>query len=68
MVANDILQARAIGSFAATQLGANRYAALDDGTPYGKGLADHRLVCRHAAGRQPLRRAGRRHALRQGPG
>lgn len=32
MVANDTLQARAIGSFAATQLGANRYAALDDGT------------------------------------
>ncbi len=40
MVTNDTLQARAIGSFAATQLGANRYAALDDGTPYGKGLAD----------------------------
>ncbi len=40
MVANDTLQARAIGSFAATQLGANRYASLDDGTPYGKGLAD----------------------------
>lgn len=40
MVANDTLQARAIGSFAATQLGAPRYAALDDGTPYGKGLAD----------------------------
>ncbi len=40
MVANDTLQARAIGSFAATQLGATRYAALDDGTPYGKGLAD----------------------------
>ena len=40
MVANDTLQARAIGSFAATQLGAIRYAALDDGTPYGKGLAD----------------------------
>jgi branched-chain amino acid transport system substrate-binding protein len=40
MVANDNLQARAIGSFAATQLGATRYAALDDGTPYGKGLAD----------------------------
>ena len=39
MVANDNLQARAIGSFAATQLGAARYAALDDGTPYGKGLA-----------------------------
>jgi branched-chain amino acid transport system substrate-binding protein len=40
MVANDNLQARAIGSFAATQLGAARYAALDDGTPYGKGLAN----------------------------
>ena len=40
MVANDTLQARAIGSFAATQLGAMRYAALDDGTPDGKGLAD----------------------------
>lgn len=40
MVGNDTLQARAIGSFAATQLGAVRYAALDDGTPYGKGLAD----------------------------
>jgi branched-chain amino acid transport system substrate-binding protein len=40
MVANDTLQARAIGSFAASQLGAARYAALDDGTPYGKGLAD----------------------------
>lgn len=40
MVANDTLQARAIGSFAASQLGAARYAALDDGTPYGKGLSD----------------------------
>ena len=40
MVANDDLQARAVGSFAATQLSAARYAALDDGTPYGKGLAD----------------------------
>ena len=38
MVANDGLQARAIGSFAASQFGASRYAALDDGTPYGKGL------------------------------
>ncbi len=40
MVANDNLQARAIGSFAASQFGEARYAALDDGTPYGKGLAD----------------------------
>ena len=40
MVANDNLQARAIGSFAASQFGASRYAALDDGTPYGKGLTE----------------------------
>jgi len=40
VVANDGLQARAIGSFAASQFGASRYAALDDGTPYGKGLTE----------------------------
>lgn len=40
MVANDTLQARALGSFAATQLAADHYAVLDDGTPYGKGLSD----------------------------
>lgn len=40
MVANDTLQSRAMGSFAATQLSATRYAAVDDSTPYGKGLAD----------------------------
>ncbi len=40
LVANDQLQARAIGSFAATQLNAARFAVVDDGTPYGKGLAD----------------------------
>jgi len=40
MVANDTLQAKAMGSFAATQLAAESYAVLDDGTPYGKGLAD----------------------------
>ena len=40
LVGNDTLQAKAIGSFAANQLGAPRYAALDDGTPYGKGLTD----------------------------
>lgn len=44
MVANDTLQARAIGSFGAAQLGASRYAAIDDGTPYGKGLADGAAV------------------------
>ncbi len=40
MVGNDVLQARAIGSFAANNLNANKFAVLDDGTPYGKGLAD----------------------------
>ncbi|WCM89891.1 branched-chain amino acid ABC transporter substrate-binding protein [Acidovorax sp. NCPPB 3576] len=40
LVANDNLQARAMGSFAATQLATASYAVLDDGTPYGKGLAD----------------------------
>jgi len=41
MVANDNLQARAMGSFAAAQFGDTaRYAVVDDGTPYGKGLAD----------------------------
>lgn len=40
LVANDTLQARAIGAFAATQLGAASYAVVDDGTPYGKGLAE----------------------------
>ena len=40
LVANDTLQAKAMGSFAATQLATASYAVLDDGTPYGKGLAD----------------------------
>lgn len=40
LVANDTLQAKAIGSFAAGQLNAGKFAVLDDGTPYGKGLAD----------------------------
>ena len=40
LVANDTLQAKAIGSFAAGQPNAGKFAVLDDGTPYGKGLAD----------------------------
>lgn len=41
MVANDTMQARAIGSFAVSRLGNSaRFAAIDDGTPYGKDLAD----------------------------
>ena len=40
LVATDTLQAKAIGSFAAGQLNASQFAVLDDGTPYGKGLAE----------------------------
>jgi branched-chain amino acid transport system substrate-binding protein len=39
LVANDNLQAKAMGSFAASQFKAQRYAVIDDGTPYGKDLA-----------------------------
>ena len=40
LVANDNLQARAIGSFAASNIAGTKFAVVDDGTPYGKGLAD----------------------------
>lgn len=40
LVANDALQARAMGAFAAAQLSASGYAVLDNGTLYGVGLAD----------------------------
>ncbi|MBK9574408.1 MAG: branched-chain amino acid ABC transporter substrate-binding protein [Rhodoferax sp.] len=39
LVANDTLQAKAIGSFSASQFKSTKYALLDDGTPYGKDLA-----------------------------
>ena len=39
LVANDNLQAKAMGSFAAGQLRASKFAVVDGGTPYGKGLA-----------------------------
>ncbi|TWO69512.1 branched-chain amino acid ABC transporter substrate-binding protein [Caenimonas sedimenti] len=39
LVGNDTLQAKAIGSYA-SQLSAKTFAVVDDGTPYGKGLAD----------------------------
>lgn len=57
LVANDTLQAKAIGSFAAAQLHADRYAVLDDGTPYGKGLAD--------GAAEQLKKAGKQLTLRQ---
>lgn len=40
LVANDELQARAVGSFAGSQITGTKFAVIDDGTPYGKGLAD----------------------------
>ncbi len=40
LVANDELQARAVGSFAGSQIIGTKFAVIDDGTPYGKGLAD----------------------------
>ena len=40
LVANDALQSKALGSFAATQVDGKRFAVVDDSTPYGKGLAD----------------------------
>jgi branched-chain amino acid transport system substrate-binding protein len=40
LVANDNLQARALGSFASSSLKGVKFAVVDDGTLYGKGLAD----------------------------
>lgn len=40
LVANDVLQAKAMGSYSVSQFSAaTKYALLDDGTPYGKDLA-----------------------------
>lgn len=43
LVANDTLQAKAIGSFAVNQLKSTRYAMVDEGTVYGKDLANGAL-------------------------
>ena len=40
LVASDDLQSRALGSYAAQVPDVTHYAVVDDGTPYGKGLAD----------------------------
>ena len=39
LVANDNLQSRAMGKYAAENFNSTRFAVLDDGTPYGKNLA-----------------------------
>lgn len=56
LVANDTLQAKALGSYAAQLAGAVRFAVVDDGTPYGKGLADDAAKELTAAGKQVLLR------------
>jgi branched-chain amino acid transport system substrate-binding protein len=40
LVASDDLQSKALGSYAAQVPDVSHYAVVDDGTPYGKGLAD----------------------------
>jgi branched-chain amino acid transport system substrate-binding protein len=40
LVANDALQSKALGSYAAGQIDGKKFAVVDDSTPYGKGLAD----------------------------
>ncbi|MBX3586738.1 MAG: branched-chain amino acid ABC transporter substrate-binding protein [Ramlibacter sp.] len=57
LVANDTLQAKAIGSFAGSQLKGSKFAVVDDGTPYGKGLADGAAA--------QLKKANKTIALRQ---
>jgi branched-chain amino acid transport system substrate-binding protein len=44
LVANDNLQAKAVGSYAASSIQGTKFAVIDDGTPYGKGLADAAAV------------------------
>jgi branched-chain amino acid transport system substrate-binding protein len=56
LVANDNLQARAIGSFAAKQLNVAKFAVIDDGTPYGKGLADGAAAEMKKAGKDIVHR------------
>ncbi len=52
LVANDTLQAKAIGSYSASQFPATRYATQDDGTPYGKDLAVGAATQLKAAGKE----------------
>lgn len=43
LVASDAMQARAVGSYAANQIIKTKFAVIDDGTVYGKGLAESAL-------------------------
>ncbi|PPE71513.1 branched-chain amino acid ABC transporter substrate-binding protein [Caldimonas thermodepolymerans] len=57
LVANDALQAKAMGAYAVRSLNGQSFAVIDDSTPYGKGLAD--------AAADEIRRAGKTVAVRQ---
>jgi branched-chain amino acid transport system substrate-binding protein len=52
LVANDKLQSRAMGEYAAQLTGAERFAVIDDNTPYGKGLADDAAASITARGKK----------------
>lgn len=52
LVANDTLQAKAIGSYSASQFSDTKYAILDDNTPYGKDLAAGAAVQLKAANKE----------------
>lgn len=58
LVANDTLQAKAIGSYSAAQFPATRYATQDDGTPYGKDLAAGASAQLKAAGKEVVLHGG----------
>ncbi len=52
VMANDAQQGRALGEFAAKNLGAKKIAVIDDRTAYGQGLADEFIKAATAAGAQ----------------
>ena len=52
VMANDGQQGKALGEFAAKNLGAKRIAVLDDRTAYGQGLADEFVKSAQANGAQ----------------
>jgi branched-chain amino acid transport system substrate-binding protein len=52
LVANDDIQSRALGSYAAQLPGVQHFAVVDDHTPYGKGLADSAAQVIESQGRR----------------
>ena len=57
LVANDDVQARALGRYAAGEFKGQAFAVVDDGSVYGKGLADNAAA--------ELQRAGQKLVLRK---